>query len=391
MLLRALLYLGLPPTCRDTVVPNVRKLPKKIDGVLTYSTKPGVLITDEDFRNRKYPCHHNSAYLSEKTPFETINTSMVTQVPLDTMHLIDLGVMKKFLFRVITNKVSLKIPNFSPKNISETLLKIRPFISKEFTRKPRSLDEFMNWKATEFRQFLLYTGIVALKEEVHPDIYYEFLLLHCSYRLLCCPKQCSNNIDSSQELLNMFVENFPILFGDNTVTYNVHNLLHMHSTIEQVGNPVKGSAYSFENYLQKLKNCIKKPTKILEQIHRKVVEEEFSIVCADRQLTHKVDAINFKECELTTKSPNNICYVEDNIPIKIESFSQDGKICGRRLHNIRSFYETPCDSISLGIYLVDSEASDVITTFSLADIQCKAVAIPYKENLVLLPLLHGCL
>jgi len=43
------------------------------------------------------------------TPFETLHVKMVTQIPLDCMHLIDLGVMRKFLDRLITNKTSNKL------------------------------------------------------------------------------------------------------------------------------------------------------------------------------------------------------------------------------------------------------------------------------------------
>ena len=87
-------------------------------------------------------------------------------------------------------------------------------IPKEFARRPRTLLELPNWKATEFRQFLLYTGIVALKDTIIDDQYYEFLLLHCAYRPLCSQKQRESNLETSQQMLNLFVENFPSVFFD---------------------------------------------------------------------------------------------------------------------------------------------------------------------------------
>jgi len=118
--------------------------------------------------------------------------------------------------------------------------------------------ELPNWKSTEFRQFLLYTGIEALKDSIFDDQCYLFLLLHCAYRLLCSQKQREYNIENAQQILNLCVENFPIVFGANSVTYNVHGLLHVRDTINPVGNPVSGSSYSFENYLQLLKNVLEK-------------------------------------------------------------------------------------------------------------------------------------
>lgn len=123
---------------------------KRIDGVLTYSTKSGALITDADFANRKYSIH-SAEFLNKKSPLEHLNLSMVTQIPLDLMHLIDLGVMRKFLLRIVNRKLRLKVSKENVGNISQKLLKIQKCVPKEFARKPRSLDDLSHWKATDFR------------------------------------------------------------------------------------------------------------------------------------------------------------------------------------------------------------------------------------------------
>lgn len=372
-------------------VQNVLKLLKKIDGTLTYSTKRGILITDNDFNLRKYPKHHLSQYLSSKSALENLAISMVTQITLDPMHLIDLGVTRKFLLRIFNKKTVFKTPIDNLKAISSKLLDMRNHVTKEFARKPRSLDDLVHWKATEFRQFVLYSGIIALKNSVHDDVYYEFLLLHCAYRLLCSPKQCKSNIETSQTLLDLFVENFPIVFGENSVSYNVHSLLHLKHTIGLVGNIATGSAYGFENYLQKLKKVVRKPTLVLQQIYKNILGDRF--VSDTHPTGPRVSDSNmtciFRNCILSIKSPDNICFVKNSIPIQIQQFTADSVI-GRRFINIRSFYEEPCDSKTLGIYVVDIEASDKIETFDLEDLECKALCIPYKHDLVLMPILHSC-
>lgn len=92
---------------------------------------------------------------------------------------------------------------------------------------PRSLEDLKFWKANEFRQFLLYSGIVALKDFVNKEIYEHFLTLHTATRLIACPKTYNLNVGIAEQLFTNFVENFSKLYGEGKLSYNIHNLLHM--------------------------------------------------------------------------------------------------------------------------------------------------------------------
>ncbi|XP_036341073.1 uncharacterized protein LOC118750465 [Rhagoletis pomonella] len=210
---------------------------RKIDQVLTYTTNSDKLITDEDFTERRLKNHFSKKFRSEASPLETLNIKMVSQIALDTMHLIDLGVVRKFLIRLLNNKTSLeyKAPKENLSTISTKLVSLRKYIPLEFSRRPRGFEDIVHWKATEYRQFLLYTGILALKGSIHDELYYEFLLLHCSCRLLSCPRSYEENISLCQNMLSLFVENFPIVFKENSVSYNVHSLLHLTECVKQFG------------------------------------------------------------------------------------------------------------------------------------------------------------
>lgn len=77
-------------------------------------------------------------------------------------------------------------PSFHPINQISDSLKLQSInIPGEFCRKPRSLVEAKRWKATEFRQFLLYTGRVVLKSILDKKIYLYFMSLHVAVRILC--------------------------------------------------------------------------------------------------------------------------------------------------------------------------------------------------------------
>lgn len=85
--------------------------------------------------------------------------------------------------------------------VSDRLLALRKYIPSEFARRPRALDERCRWKATEFRQFLLYTGPVVLRGVLQPQIYDNFMLLSVGMYILASPKYCMAINDLANTLL----------------------------------------------------------------------------------------------------------------------------------------------------------------------------------------------
>jgi len=55
------------------------------------------------------------------------------------MHLIELGVMRKFLARIYYNNVINKVSKQNQNSISTKLMSMQPFIPAEYARKPRTL------------------------------------------------------------------------------------------------------------------------------------------------------------------------------------------------------------------------------------------------------------
>lgn len=369
---------------------------KKIGNVLTYSTEAGELITDDDFETRKYLNHHSNKFKDTKTPLENLGIKMISQVSIDSMHLLDLGVMKKFLLRVLQGNMIIKVTKNNKICMSKKLELLRKSIPKEFVRKPRSFEDIAHWKATEFRQFLLYTGIVVFKDELTDDAYYVFLLLHCACRLLLWPKSYLNNIETAKQLLELFVHNFPLIFGDSSVSYNIHNLLHLADSVKAIGIMSGSSAYDFENYLQTMKKYVKKPTDILQQIFKKVQYENFLFDVQKQEfkvIKNKGLCFYFNNCIYTPKEPDNICCIKPYIPIVIVSFIEENNkkfVLGKRMTNINSFFTEPTDSMTIGICCADDTPSAEVEKFSVTDINFKFMLIPYGASVVLVPILHSC-
>lgn len=215
--------------------------------------------TDFDFIAQTDPDHHVGKSILEKIPL----FCPVTEVPLDYMHLICLGVVKKFVVSTwCYGHPPHKLSSNNIITVSNALVSLTDFVPVEFARIPRSLKECKRWKATEFRQFILYTGPLVLKDILDNAKYNHFLSLHVATRILLSDKY-NLYIDYAEELLNHFVLCTKHLYGLEFLTHNMHNLLHITDDVKKFGNMNIFSNFSAENHLQKLKKLVKKSHHIL--------------------------------------------------------------------------------------------------------------------------------
>lgn len=362
--------------------------------VTVYSNESGQLRTNESFKNRTHPEHHSPMFRNTATDLENIGIQMVSQFPIDPMHLFDLGVMRKIL-----NLLVQKMNSTDKEILSNKLLSIIGYIPQEFGRKPRTLDELRRWKAIEFGQFILYSGIVVLKDIISDDVYYHFLLIHCAYRLLCCPYSYKNNINAAESLLQDFVKFFENIYGIQNLTYNVHNLLHICECVRELGLLTNFSAYSFENYMQSLKKSVKKPHQILEQLknryeNKTIIIEEHSFRCSKKK--GKCIQFNGTNCYISYCVPNNFILLKPDISesigtvVKITRIAAN-KVYGVAMTNLKPYFNMPVPSIELGIALIDNLDTDAVEfEVNINAIKCKMVCLPYNDQYVVIPVLHNC-
>jgi hypothetical protein len=189
-----------------------------------------VLRTDLSFRQQSNQEHHKGT-----SPFCSIrNVDMVKQFPIDYMHQVCLGVMKKLLLLWIRGKREVRMSALNVSMISERLVHLKPYIPASFARKPRSLSEIDRWKATEFRQFLLYTGKVVLDGILKKDLYDHFLSLNVAISILVSPRLAKEHTRFAHQLLEYFVKQGSVLYGDEFVVYNVHTLIHLAGEVEEI-------------------------------------------------------------------------------------------------------------------------------------------------------------
>ncbi len=145
--------------------------------------------------------------------------------------------------------------------------------ARNFSRKPRSLSEFKQWKATEFRQFLLYTGPVVLKGRLSTRMYKNFMLLSIAVRILLSPALCSEYCDYADKLLKCYVQNFTKIYGPDQVVYNTHSLIHLADDARRFGALDSVSCFPFENHLGTLSKLVRRPHGAVQQLVRRVGEK----------------------------------------------------------------------------------------------------------------------
>lgn len=365
---------------------------------------------DTSFRTQNDKNYHH-----EESPLLCLPIDMIYSFPIDYMHEVCLGVMKKLL-KIWTGKPSnAKLRCTTVRSISENIINLSKFIPVEFNRKGCDLAYLADWKATEFRLFLLYTGPIVLLDEIDLAIYEHFMLFHCSLMIFLSKRHIENiGVDIGRQLLNVFVKHSVQIYSIEFLIYNVHLLLHLADDVEIYGPLDDVSAFPFENYLGHLKSLVQSPKNPLQQIHRRLKEIEMTqyenvdihfkdtseyvfphysgpvpnFPCRQyKKLRYK----NFQFSTFLQSGADCFCRTLDGLVVRIENIvvSNDNKcyILGKRFQTYTSFFKYPIDSKQFDIYRI-KDLSQNIEIWSRDEIDSKCIAFPLQQGWVSMPLLH---
>ncbi|KAL6419243.1 hypothetical protein ACFW04_011488 [Cataglyphis niger] len=278
--------------------------------------------SDESFKLRKQEHHKITSNL------EDVNIGMVTQFPLNYMHLILLGVIKKLLHHRIKTIIIIYWANNLFKKLSR-------------------------------------------------DKYVHFLSLSIAIRILCSKEYCVQLLDYAHSLLLFFVENYGTSYGRQYISYNIHNLIYLY----------KFNAFKFENYMQKIKSRIRSSSRPLEQLVNQLSNTNNSIINGKKI----IKSVQCKGFYISTRTADNCCLLLDGTTISLMKIYFKNKqiyIIGKKYLNIKSFFHIPCNSLNIGIKKINESQYELITV-PLSDIKLKCVKLPLcDEEAVVLPLLH---
>lgn len=375
-----------------------------LENRMTFPRNDMPLRNDESFRNKTDSDHHHGT-----SPLEETSLDMVSGFPLDYMHLVCLGVMRRLLLLWLRlGPLTCRLSGFQVSVLTERLIGAQKNVPMEFARKPRALKEIDRWKATEFRQFLLYTGPVMLKDLLSTEVYKNFLLFFVGIFILSNNSLIGDNMDYANDILRLFVTHFGQLYGPKFLSYNVHSLVHLAEDAKQHGVLDNFSAFKYEDHLHKLKRLLRKPTCPLSQIVRRFSEMQSCNKEKEKknpQLLRKLHTAGplpesfhgasqyreIKTCSYTLKldQANSFVYIGGKVAKlqNIISARDEIYVAYSTFNKHEPFFDYPLPSSALGIHQVD-DLSRTTNFCKLENIEGKAFLVPYDRYFVSVPLLH---
>ena len=387
------------------------------DGKVIFTELNAPIRTDAAFHEMRDADHH-----VHECSIKELNVGCVSQFGLDYMHLVCLGVMKRLLlyWKGPVGPLHVRIGSQLASELSNKLVHAAQFTPVEFARKPRPIKDVLRWKATEYREFLLYLGPVLLKNILQPQYLEHFMLLSVGIMLLVRKHRAEDLINYANELLNLFVQECEQLYGKQCLVYNVHNLIHLAHDAKTLGCLDDFSSFPYENMLGQVKQLVRNPQHPIQQILNRLNEKSCcqsrislqskaeDAQCYDEDRRSVVpngyrNCVSFKRLKLNggsgtiyiNKQGNNYILTKGG-PALVRNILKEKS--GNAIFVVCSFFKyvtdaftVPLPSTKLNIYKVSSEVF-IENVVPITEIVGKCVCVPLsfeETSFVLFPFLHN--
>lgn len=350
--------------------------------------------TDEKFRRKEYG-KQDSPIL--KIPgFDMVQDVIIA----DSLHLLELGVMKRCLVGWRDGSLGYA-GKLSARQIEKLSIDIQNVkLPSEIHRATRGLDCIAHWKGVEWHNLLNYFGIVVLKDLLNENVYNHFLLLFVAVTICSCDIY-SCHWSTAQLMFEKYIEEYKNIYGTEYVTSNVHNLEHIVNDVVRFGSLQTISAYPFENCLYQIKNMIRHGNNSLQQVANRMYEQNNPPKQCKEPEKHfpsvkitrgKVQCQINESFILNDGFRNSWFLTKEKDIVRMITAKSNSKGCisihGRPVKFKQNFFEIPVYSSLLHIYMGDISNLHDLKVFEVDNIFCKLVAIPYREQVVFIPLQH---
>lgn len=365
------------------------------------------LRTDESFKNRTHPRYHRD----EASILEELNVLMISEIPLCNLHTVDLGPVKRILLILKNDRVRQYLSRNEYQKLNKDIIKHAETMPREFNRRMRSLDVLGHWKALEYRNFLLFPGIIVFNNQ-DLDFHRNFFYLSLGIRICAFPTY-KLFLNQAEKLLVKFSKTFTNVYGLYNTTWKVHAITHVVDDVRRHGLAYSYSAYPFESYMNPIKNKIHTPVNVLQQFHRRQHEflnsnaffsesslkvykygkyvdnnnfQSFAHVWMNKNVCF---GLNFKDKWFLTKN-KEIVQVWKIEKINPDDDDPEPLIYFKRVIYVQDYFELPMKSSFIDIYKADfqngNNLEDMDEPLKISDIFCKFWCFNVLDFKVFMPM-----
>lgn len=354
--------------------------------------KPENLRLDEDF---KY-CLDSDYHLHVPIVME-LNVGLVSKTSIDYKYTVCMGVMKQLVTLWTKGKLDYRINRTNWLRMLAHLEKISQNCPEELQKPFNYSDDTDTWDAYHWKLFLIYFGPIVLHSNLPRKYYVHFLYLHLASRIMINQYKSRKHSALIVGLfLNRFTTEFALLYGEDFIDYNVHNLIHFEDTISQLGSIESVGGFSYEeqfNFVHSLIQYNKNVSiqEIAEQILYKnncSISSMSLLSIADKPY-HMDQNCNliFDNFLFNTTHPNNYILSKKGIfEINeiINNCNEQILIVGKKFQNISILYQAPLNEEKL-ISVSESNYVEIIT---LDEIITKLIKFKTSNGLFMMPLIR---
>ncbi|XP_064649597.1 uncharacterized protein LOC135501412 isoform X1 [Lineus longissimus] len=173
--------------------------------------------------------------------------NIIRGVTVDYMHCTLLGVQKWLLTRWLdsSQRSEAWYIGKSMKKLNERMNAFCP--PNVISRIPRQLGELSNWKASEYRTFLLFSSLPVLYGILDDQYYQHYLLFVEAIHILLQSSITKMQLKKAKHLLRHFCLLIECLYGARHESSNMHALLHLSEKVQDLGPLWAHSCFFYED------------------------------------------------------------------------------------------------------------------------------------------------
>ena len=269
--------------------------------------------------------------MRDRTPlFDLPDFDVIQQIPIDEMHNIFLGVVRKLMHRTFQTGESSR----GQKEPRMALAKFNSWYGRckvptEQTRKTREFSSF--WKASEYRcLILMHFPVMLITLQSHPSSRKKILMdiwASLMFVVLYVHGEVRDNlVPVVRQAMDVFKHSYTDYFGPSSLNLNCHLFSHLVDVHEELGDLNRVSAIASESLYQTFLKCFKAGT-------RTVSAQAMSNVYLKYQLTHACQRQLRHTTEENFRTQDNYIFTEQYRVYRVITVNETTLLCHEVIGN----------------------------------------------------------